>query len=93
MIATEFAEAAHTLQGLAHEHGLTRSVAFRSPPAPGLERSVKDVGLSTIVAVRIRDRDAAEVHVDMVAGMLAANGRTPDDPLRYTLLDALGPRP
>lgn len=73
--AVGFAEAARRLAMICRERGLV-APGFRSPPAdPSARRSLRhrpDGGV--IVAVRVRGRALAEVVVDLVDGVVAANG-------------------
>lgn len=68
---------AQTLLGEARRHGLT-APGFSSPPRrPGAERTIRRMrGGGVLVAVRVRGRSADEVAIDMVEGVIAANGLT-----------------
>ncbi len=72
--AVGFAEAARRLADVCRRRGLV-APGFRSPPAdPTARRSLRhrpDGGV--IVAVRVRGRSLAEVVVDLVEGVVAAN--------------------
>ena len=69
-----FAETARFLAAEARRHGL-KVPGFRSPPrVPGADRTVRwSPNGSCIVAVRVRDREVADVVADMVEGVLVAN--------------------
>ena len=73
--AVGFAEAARRLGDLCRRRGLV-APGFRSPPAdPKALRSLRrrpDGGV--IVAVQVRGRTLAEVVIDLVEGVVAANG-------------------
>jgi hypothetical protein len=72
--AVGFADAARCLADVCRRRGLV-TPGFRSPPAdPSARRSLRhrpDGGV--IVAVRVRGRPLADVVVDLVEGVLAAN--------------------
>lgn len=70
-----FARAARLLAGEARRQGL-EVPGFRSPPRlAGADRSLRrGPGTTASVAVRLRDRVQADVLVDMVEGVVVANG-------------------
>ena len=87
-----FADAARRLADACRAKGLVVP-GFRSPPArPGVDRTLRrrpDGG--AIVAVRVRGRPLDAVLTDLVDGVIAINGLSPDDaePVRRELLAAL----
>ena len=72
-----FTETARLLAAEARRHGL-KVPGFRSPPrVPGANRTVRwSPNGSCIVAVRVRDREIAEIVADLVEGVLVANQLT-----------------
>ena len=90
--AVAFAEAARRLGQQCRRQGLVVP-GFRSPPAdPAARRTIRhrpDGGV--IVAVRVRGRPLADVLVDLVEGVVAANGLEGEEAarLRRRLLAAL----
>ena len=91
--AVAFAEVARRLGNECRRRGLV-APGFRSPPAdPAARRTIRhrpDGGV--IVAVRVRGRPLLDVLVDLVEGVVAANGLTGEeaDRLRRELLAGLG---
>ena len=91
--AVAFAEGARRLGDLCRRRGLVVP-GFRSPPAdPAARRTIRhrpDGGV--IVAVRVRGRPLADVLVDLVEGVVAANGLSGEEAarLRRELLAGLG---
>ena len=86
-----FAHAARQLGAAARAAGLTVP-AFRSPPRrSGAPRTIRRLPGGPVVAVVLRDRAFRDVLVDMVEGIVIANGL--QDPaaarVRRTLLDAV----
>ncbi|MFP5318227.1 MAG: hypothetical protein ACLGI2_08020 [Acidimicrobiia bacterium] len=81
--AVAFAEAARRLGEVCRRHGLV-APGFRSPPAdPAARRTIRhrpDGGV--IVAVRVRGRPLADVLVDLVEGVLAANALPEEEAAR-----------
>lgn len=66
--------------------------AFRSPPRNvALVRSIRRMRGGAIVSVRLHGRTVADIHADMVDGILAANGLHGEGAsrMRATLLGAL----
>ena len=87
-----FAHAVRRLGAAARAAGLTVP-AFRSPPRrPGAPRTIRRLPGGPVVAVVLRGRTFDDVLVDMVEGVVVANGLR--DPaamrIRRALLDALG---
>lgn len=71
--ALGFAEAARRVAEGLRARGFTDAVAFRSPPQdPRLQRSLTRYEGSTVVAVRIRGRDRADVLRDLCTGAVVA---------------------
>lgn len=69
----DFADTARRLSLAARGAGLTVP-AFRSPPRKrGVDRTLRRTAGSVVVAVRIRDRDARAVYLDMIEGVISAN--------------------
>lgn len=75
--ALRFSALARLLAAEARRHGLVVP-GFRSPPRlAGVERTIRWSAAGTcMVAVRVRDRDVADVIADMVEGVLVANRLT-----------------
>lgn len=67
-----FARIARDTVSVARRHGLA-APAFRSPPPPGMDRSLRRTPAGAVVSVRLRDRDWVDVAADVVDGILAAN--------------------
>src|SRR5690242_13158195 len=88
-----FADAARRLTAAARAAGLAVP-AFRSPPRlGGAARSIRRYPGGTVVSVRLRDRQFADVAADMVEGVLAANSVSGPaaEHLRAALSDAVDP--
>ncbi len=89
MGSVRFSQAARSLAEEARRRGLS-APSFRSPPrVAGADRTLRRwPGGSCVVAVRMRGRPERDVVVDMVDGVLAANGMTGEraDRLRGVLL-------
>lgn len=86
------------LKRLGGEHGYRAKVVFMSPPRSGLDRSITrwragDGTSVTTIKVECRMRRAEDVIADMIAGFMAANGRTgyadPANPFVREATDAL----
>ena len=72
--SVRFSAVARALADEARRRGLT-APAFRSPPrVEGAPRTIRRMGDRTVVAVRLRGRRADDVAVDMVEGVVVANG-------------------
>jgi hypothetical protein len=86
---------AATARALAHE-ARARGLAvpgFRSPPrVNGVDRTLRRRGASASIAVRVRGRPWADVLVDMIEGVVVANGLTgePAEATRAALASAAG---
>jgi hypothetical protein len=71
-----FAATARALAQEARARGLAVP-GFRSPPrVSGVDRTLRRRGASASVAVRVRGRPWADVLVDMIEGVVVANGLT-----------------
>lgn len=72
--ALRFSSLARLLAAEARRHGLAVP-GFRSPPRlAGVDRTIRWSANGTcMVAVRVRDREVADVIADMVEGVLVAN--------------------
>ena len=89
--ALRFARCARVLVVAAQAAGL-RVPAFRSPPGrTDAQRTIRRRPGGDVVAVRLRDRSAAEVEADMIEGVIAANRLTGPaaEQVRVTLAAAL----
>ena len=74
--ALHFARTARRLGFAARAAGL-EVPAFRSPPRrPGATRSIRRLRGGTIVSIRLQGRSTSDVELDMVDGIVAANGLT-----------------
>jgi hypothetical protein len=72
--ALRFADAARRLSAAARGAGL-EAPAFRSPPRlKDAARTIRRYPGGAVVSVQLRGRSFAEVAVDMVEGVLVANG-------------------
>jgi hypothetical protein len=90
--AVRFAETARCLGAAARSAGLTVP-AFRSPPrVAGARRTLRHFPGGALVSVTLRDRPFHEVVVDMIEGLIRANGLEgrAAEQARGTLLDAAG---
>jgi hypothetical protein len=71
-----FAATARALAQVARARGLTVP-GFRSPPRlSGVDRTLRRRGAGASIAVRVRGRPWADVLVDMIEGVVVANGLT-----------------
>ncbi len=87
-----FAELARQIGSAARAAGLV-APAFRTPPRrPGVPRTIRRLPGGPVVAVRLRSRATADVVVDMVEGVLVANGLSGDAAgrVRSSLLESVG---
>ncbi len=87
-----FAELARRIGAAARAAGLVVP-AFRTPPRrSGVPRTIRRLPGGPVVAVRMRARPPADVALDMVEGVLVANGLTGDTAgrVRESLLAAVG---
>lgn len=87
MDAFAFQRAAKALQDeVRRRDDLTVSPAFRSPPRdPRTTRAVRRAPNGVVVSVALRDREPADVAIDMAAGVAVANGLDPDGPVADAL--------
>jgi len=85
--AVEFAELGEALCSQAQRLHL-RAPAFRSPPTGGRVRSIAWRPTGVVVSVAIRGRSRDEVAMDMVDGVLIANGARHSDDVRRLLIAA-----
>lgn len=68
-----FVAAARVLNRVARSRRL-HAPSFRSPPRlQGADRSLRRIGTSAIIAVRVRERPLPAVIADMIEGIVAAN--------------------
>jgi len=75
--ALRFADVARRIGAASHEAGLVVP-AFRCPPrVPGVDRTIRRYPNGAVVSVTLRGRPFADVVVDMIDGVLAAN-RVPE---------------
>src|SRR6187549_14043 len=87
-----FAATARALAQEARARGLAVP-GFRSPPrVNGVDRTLRRRGASASIAVRVRGRPWADVLVDMIEGVIVANGLTGEqaDAARAALSGAAG---
>jgi hypothetical protein len=87
-----FAELARRIGAAARAAGLVVP-AFRTPPRRSeVARSIRRLPGGPVIAVRLRSRPTADVVVDMVEGVIVANGLTGDAArrVRETLLHTVG---
>src|SRR3954447_12449502 len=87
-----FAELARRIGAAARAAGLVVP-AFRTPPRrSGVARSIRRLPGGPVVAVRFRSRPTSDVVVDMVEGVIVANGLAGDAAgrVRESLLRAVG---
>jgi hypothetical protein len=87
-----FADLARRIGAAARAAGLV-APAFRTPPRrSGVRRTIRRLPGGPVVAVRLRARPTAEVVIDMVEGVLVANGLTGDAAarVRASLLESVG---
>ena len=87
-----FAELARRIGAAARSAGLVVP-AFRTPPRRSeVARSIRRLPGGPVIAVRLRSRPTADVVVDMVEGVIVANGLTGDAArrVRDTLLHTVG---
>lgn len=87
----QFTEACRRCNSALRARGLP-TCAFRSPPAtPGVDRTLRRYEGGTIVAVRIRGRDRADVLHDLIAGAITAALGDVDEALVAELLLEVDP--
>lgn len=86
-----FAELARRIGAAARAAGLVVP-AFRTPPRSEVLRTIRRLPGGPVVAVRLRSRPTADVIVDMVEGVIVANGLSGDAAcrVRTTLLQTIG---
>lgn len=85
----EFADLARRLAAASRGAGLV-APAFRSPPrVPAAVRTIRRYPGGATVSVRVRGRSRREVAVDMVEGVLVANGQVGSVRMRRALLGHL----
>jgi hypothetical protein len=91
-----FAELARRIGAAARAAGLVVP-AFRTPPSRSeVLRTIRRLPGGPVVAVRLRSRPTADVIVDMVDGVIVANGLSGDAACRVRttlLLTVAPPRP
>lgn len=86
--ALDFARLARDLSDEARRCGLVAPAFLAPGPPPGPRALRRHPDGSVTVVVTTRERSVAEVAVDMVDGILAANGCSGDDIARADLLAA-----
>jgi hypothetical protein len=87
-----FAELARRIGAAARAAGLV-APAFRTPPRhSGVARTIRRLPGGPVIAVRLRSRPTADVVIDMVEGVLVANGLAGDGAarVRASLLESVG---
>ncbi len=90
-----FADLARRIGAAARAAGLV-APAFRTPPRrSGVPRTIRRLPGGSVVAVRLRSRPIADVVVDMVEGVLVANGLAGPAAVRVraSLLESAGMAP